>query len=208
MMRAPEAFTVASELAEDIIRLQEIPELPTIVFEVDRLAGWIKRSPARSPVNLEAEDMPTVEIDRAIAPFRGVRTCDVNDVTVASGPLTIQLFVARKQNDLFGLRRDVVAIDSNVTRLATFVEDSHTKTGRNRREGRTRNSAEGFPFLIWFAVELKPAACGPNRAFGRNARRIGGCRSVKPAQCERGCKQDGMCFGHGGAPRFVAHFAI
>jgi len=89
MIRAPEAFTVAGELAEDIIRLQQIPEFPTIVFEVDQLAGWIKRSPARSPVYFEAEDMPTVGIDRAIAPFRGVRTCDVNGVTIASSPLTI-----------------------------------------------------------------------------------------------------------------------
>ena len=102
MMQAPEAFTVTSELAEDIIRLQQIPEFPTIVFEVGRLTGWIKRSPARRPVNFKAEDMPAVRIDRAIAPFRGVRTCDVNGVTVASGPLTIQLLLPGSRTILSG----------------------------------------------------------------------------------------------------------
>jgi hypothetical protein len=44
MIRAPEAFTVASELAEDIIRLQQTPEFTTTTARRDHV-GRIRPLP-------------------------------------------------------------------------------------------------------------------------------------------------------------------
>src|SRR4029077_2522227 len=70
MIRFSKAFAVSGELAEFAVRIQQSPQVSPVIFEASRHSACVKRCAARRRVDLEANYMPAIGINRAIRALR------------------------------------------------------------------------------------------------------------------------------------------
>src|SRR5262249_24590952 len=139
------------------------------------LARSVKLGAARLCIDFEPKYVPAVGIDLAMAPLKGVRPRDVHRIAIARRAFGIEFLVVGKQDNPVSLRDEMIAVDSDVSCLAPFIErgDAEPRRREGHRPAKALNRSRLLPALL---PNWKP---DPALHGGPSGATFGGSRSAR-----------------------------